>query len=57
METTVVVWLLILTVGVAALGAALAYGMKRNSSRTQFEKDLTEAAARREYEIEDRDRR
>jgi hypothetical protein len=50
-------WLLLLTVGVIALGAAMAYGASRNRTRTRAERHLTEAATRREYEIEDRDRR
>jgi mannose/fructose/N-acetylgalactosamine-specific phosphotransferase system component IIC len=56
MEMSVIVWLLLLTVGVAALGAAIAYGMRRNSARSNLEKTITEAATRREYEKEDRDR-
>jgi hypothetical protein len=48
MEMSVIVWLLLLTVGVAALGAAIAYGMRRNSARSNLEKTITEAATRRD---------
>jgi hypothetical protein len=50
-------WLLLLTVGVIALGAAMSYGVSRNRTRTRAERRLTEAATRREYEVKDRDRR
>jgi hypothetical protein len=56
MELSVIVWLLLLTAGVAALGFAIAYGMRRNGDRTRLEKTITEAATRREYEIEEQDR-
>lgn len=48
-------WLLILTVGVIALGVAMAYGINRNRSRTPMERAVTEAATRQEYRAEDRD--
>ena len=55
MESGPTVWLLLLTVGAVALGAAIIYGMSQNRKRTPAEKALTEAATRREHEIEDRD--
>ena len=56
MESGPTVWLLLLTAGAVALGAALFYGMSQNSRRTASEKALTEAATRREHEMENRDR-
>lgn len=53
---TTTVWLLILTVGVIALGLAMAYGLNRNRHRTMAEKQMTEAATRQVYRAEDRDR-
>ncbi len=55
MEITTTVWLLILTVGVIALGLAMAWGMNRNRKRTPLEGQVTEAATRQEYRAEDRD--
>ncbi len=52
---TTTVWLLLLTVGVIALGLAMAYGINRNRTRTPAEKQLTEAATRQEYRMEDKD--
>ena len=48
-------WLIILTVGVIALGAVMAYAKKRNSERTPAERARTEAAAKAEQRAEDRD--
>ncbi|MDP2782731.1 MULTISPECIES: hypothetical protein [Devosia] len=55
MESGPTFWLVLLTVGVAALGIAMAFAQWRNSKRTPAEKVLTEIATRREYEVEDRD--
>ena len=48
-------WLIVLTVGVIALAAALAYAIRRNSQRTPVEQARTEVAARAEQLAEDRD--
>lgn len=48
-------WLILLTLGVLALGAAMAYGVLRNRKRTTGERIATEAATRQEYASEDRD--
>ena len=48
-------WLILLTVGVVVLAAAIIYGMLRNRQRTWQEIATTEAATRREYAEEDRD--
>lgn len=40
------VWMIALTVGVIALGLAMAYGIMPNRRRTPSEKALTEAATR-----------
>lgn len=56
METTgPALWLIVLTIGVALLGGAIAYGIARNRKRSRGERALTEAATRREYERQDRD--
>jgi uncharacterized protein involved in outer membrane biogenesis len=52
---TTAVWLLILTIGVVALGAAMVYGINRNRTRTPMERAATEAATRQQYRAEDRD--
>jgi hypothetical protein len=49
-------WLILLTVGVVALGLAMAFAQWRNGKRTPAEKVLTEVATRGEYKAEDRDR-
>ena len=48
-------WLIVLTIGAVALGAAVIYGMMRNRSRTLAERVTTEVETKREYEREDRD--
>lgn len=55
METGPSFWLILLTIGVVALGLAMAYGMRRNKQRTLQEKLVTDAATRREFREEDRD--
>lgn len=56
METTgPALWLILLTVGVAVLGAAMIYGIMRNRQRTLAERITTEVETKREYEREDRD--
>jgi len=55
MEITTTVWLLILTVGVIALGLALVWGLNRNRQRSPMERQVTEAATRQQYRAEDRD--
>ena len=47
-------WLILLTIGVAALGIAMAYAKSRTSHRTPQEKAYTERAARAEQKAEDR---
>jgi hypothetical protein len=56
MESGPTLWLLLLTIGVVALGLAIGYGISQNQKRTAAEKALTEAATQREYQQEDRDR-
>ena len=48
-------WLILLTLGVVVLGAALAYGMLNNRKRTLAERVTTEVETRREYDRENRD--
>ncbi len=48
-------WLVLLTLGVVVLAAAMIYGTMRNRSRTLSERVATEVATKREYEREDRD--
>ena len=48
-------WLVVLTVGVIALAAAIVYGMVRNRQRGPIERAVTEAATKEEYRREDRD--
>lgn len=55
MYDTPYLWLIILTVGVAILGASIAFGLLRNRTRTPLERATTEAATRREYAREDAD--
>jgi len=58
METTgPALWLIVLTIGVLILGAAIVYGIMRNRSRTLSERMRTEVETKREYEREDRDAR
>lgn len=57
METTTgpALWLILLTIGVIALGAAAIYGIMRNRQRTLSERVTTEVETKREYQREDRD--
>ena len=55
MDLSPYLWLTVLTIGVAVLGGAIAYGMMRNRKRTNSEKAATEAATRQEYREEDRE--
>ena len=48
-------WLILLTVGVAALGLLMAYASSRNKKRTPQERLQTEAATRQEYRAEHQD--
>lgn len=48
-------WLMILTLGGAALGLALFWGISRNRARSPAERQLTEAATRQEYRAEEKD--
>tara|TARA_R110002020_G_scaffold12525_3_gene45880 strand:- start:1061 stop:1237 length:177 start_codon:yes stop_codon:yes gene_type:complete len=48
-------WLILLTIGVAVLGIALAYAKKRNGERSPAERAHTAAATRAERQAEDRD--
>ena len=48
-------WLILLTLGVVVLAAAMIYGMMRNRTRTLGERVMTEVETKREYEREDRD--
>ena len=48
-------WLILLTIGVIALGAAMAYGLMRNRKRSLGERIATEAATKQEYREENRD--
>lgn len=55
MESGPSVWLILLTVGAAALCAALIYGVIRTRNRSRAEKAVTDAATRQEYRREDKD--
>lgn len=57
MYETPILWLLLLTLGVACLGGAMIYGTMRNRKRTPLEREITEAGTRAEYRAEDRDER
>ncbi|HEV7344369.1 MAG TPA: hypothetical protein VGN60_01870 [Devosia sp.] len=46
-------WLILLTIGVIALGGAMAYGLTRNRTRTRGEEVRTEAATRQQYADEE----
>ncbi|SMQ85261.1 hypothetical protein SAMN06295905_2538 [Devosia lucknowensis] len=48
-------WLILLTLGVVVLAAAMIYGTMRNRTRTLGERVMTEVETKREYEREDRD--
>ncbi|MFC3079167.1 hypothetical protein ACFODL_13805 [Phenylobacterium terrae] len=43
-------WMLVTVIGVALLGAAIAWGMAYNSRRDRRKDALTEAATREEYD-------
>jgi len=49
-------WLILLTIGVIVLLAAVIYGIMRNRRRTVGERVVTEAATRDNYRAEDRDK-
>jgi mannose/fructose/N-acetylgalactosamine-specific phosphotransferase system component IIC len=55
MESGPTIWLLLITVGVAALGLIMAIGAMRNQKRTPQERVATEAATKQEYRAEERD--
>lgn len=55
MESGPTLWLILLTVGVAALGLVMAVGAMRNGKRSRVERLQTEAATKREYKAESRD--
>lgn len=55
MESGPSFWLILLTLGVVVLAAAIVYGIMRNRQRSLGERIHTEAATRREYSKEDRD--
>ena len=57
MDSGPMFWLILLTVGVVALGLAMALATSRNRKRTTGERLATEAATRREYREEDKDNR
>lgn len=48
-------WLILLTIGVLLLGAAIAYGVMQNRKRSAGERSLTEAATHAGYVKEDRE--
>lgn len=50
------IWLIVLTIGVVVLIAAMVYGIMRNRQRTLGERVASEAATREEYRAEDRDK-
>ncbi|WP_157959662.1 hypothetical protein [Devosia submarina] len=55
MESGPTVWLLLLTLGVAALGLIMAISAMRNKKRTHQERVATEIATKQEYRAEERD--
>ena len=55
MESGPTLWLMLLTVGVAALGLIMAMGAMRNQKRTPQERAATERATKQEYRAEERD--
>jgi mannose/fructose/N-acetylgalactosamine-specific phosphotransferase system component IIC len=55
MQSGPTLWLILLTVGVAALGLIIAFGATRNQKRSRQERLATEAATKREYQAESRD--
>ena len=56
MESGPTFWLMLLTIGVIALGAAMVFGMRRNQTRSRSDRLATDAATRRQYQAEDRNR-
>ncbi|MBJ3786161.1 hypothetical protein [Devosia sediminis] len=48
-------WLVLLTLGVVVLAAAMIYGTMRNRQRSLSEKVTTEVETKREYQRENRD--
>jgi Flp pilus assembly protein TadB len=56
MESGPTFWLMLLTIGVIALGAAMVFGMRRNQARSRSDRLATDAATRRQYQAEDRNR-
>ena len=55
MQSGPTLWLMLLTVGVAALGLIMAIGAMRNRKRTPQERVATEMATKQEYRKEERD--
>ena len=53
MEIAAGLWLVLLTIGVAALGLAMAYAARQARNRTAGDKAVTEAATKAEYRRED----
>jgi hypothetical protein len=49
------IWLILLTLGVVVLAAAMIYGTTRNRKRSLAERVTTEVETKREYQREDRD--
>ncbi|HEX2558643.1 hypothetical protein [Phenylobacterium sp.] len=43
-------WMMVTVIGVALLGAAIAWGMARNARRDRSKDALTEAATRQQYD-------
>lgn len=50
-------WLFAILGGAILLGIAIAYGMKRSSKLTRGEVAQQEAATKREYQVEEADRK
>ena len=54
MQSGPFLWLSLLTIGVIALGLAMAYGSSRNRKRSSAEKILTDVATRKQALAEDK---
>ncbi len=54
METGPMFWLILVTLGVAVLGIAMAMANSRNKKRTPLERSVTDAATKQQYRDEDR---